>query len=117
MNNSAIKSLARFVFPFDDQWLGAPLHLYIKGTNFQIKVWEALLRIPPGTVISYEDLAVSVGMPQAARAVGHAVARNPIPVLIPCHRVIRKTGEFGDYHYGAARKKALLGWEMAYSQV
>jgi AraC family transcriptional regulator of adaptative response/methylated-DNA-[protein]-cysteine methyltransferase len=93
------------------------LGLHLCGTNFQIKVWEALLRIPPGTVVSYEDLAVSVGMPQAARAVGHAVARNPIPVLIPCHRVIRKSGEFGDYHYGAARKKALLGWEMAYSQV
>ena len=93
------------------------LGLHLCGTNFQIKVWEALLRIPPGAVVSYEDLAVSVGMPQAARAVGHAVARNPIPVLIPCHRVIRKSGEFGDYHYGAARKKALLGWEMAYSQV
>ena len=92
------------------------LGLHLCGTNFQIKVWEALLRIPPGTVISYEDLAVSVGMPYAARAVGHAVARNPIPVLIPCHRVIRKSGEFGGYHWGAARKKALLGWEMAYSQ-
>jgi AraC family transcriptional regulator of adaptative response/methylated-DNA-[protein]-cysteine methyltransferase len=102
------------IFNFSEQ--SGPLSLHLCGTNFQIKVWEALLRIPPGTVISYEDLAVSVGMPYAARAVGHAVARNPIPVLIPCHRVIRKTGEFGGYHWGAARKKALLGWEMAYSQ-
>ena len=93
------------------------LGLHLCGTNFQIKVWEALLRIPPGTVVSYEDLAVSVGMPHAARAVGHAVGSNPVPVLIPCHRVIRKSGEFGNYHYGAARKKAMLGWEMAYSQV
>ena len=102
------------IFTLSEQ--SGPLGLHLCGTNFQIKVWEALLRIPPGTVVSYEDLAVSVGMPHATRAVGHAVARNPVPVLIPCHRVIRKTGEFGNYHWGAARKKALVGWEMAYSQ-
>jgi len=90
-----------------------PLHLYLSGTNFQIKVWEALLRIPPGAVASYEDIAVRIGRPDAARAVSNAVAQNPIPVIIPCHRVIRKVGEFGGYHYGTARKKALLGWEAA----
>ena len=111
----ATRPLIGQIFTLSEQ--SGPLGLHLCGTNFQIKVWEALLRIPPGTVVSYEDLAVSVGMPYAARAVGHAVARNPIPVLIPCHRVIRKTGEFGGYHWGAARKKALLGWEMAYSQV
>jgi AraC family transcriptional regulator of adaptative response/methylated-DNA-[protein]-cysteine methyltransferase len=83
------------------------------GTNFQIKVWEALLRIPPGAVISYEDLARRVGKPSAARAVGSAVGRNPISFLIPCHRAIRKMGITGDYHWGAARKKAILAWEAA----
>jgi len=93
-----------------------PLSLHLRGTNFQIKVWEALLNIPSGTVVSYEDIAVSIGMPTAARAVSNAVARNPIPVIIPCHRVIRKAGAFGGYRWGTARKKALLGWEAAYSR-
>ncbi|HEX7976297.1 MAG TPA: methylated-DNA--[protein]-cysteine S-methyltransferase [Anaerolineales bacterium] len=91
----------------------APLPVFLKGTNFQIKVWEALINIPSGSVVSYEDIAVSIGMPDAARAVSNAVGSNPIPVLIPCHRVIRKDGRLGGYHYGTARKKALLGWEWA----
>ncbi len=85
-----------------------PLRLHLRGTNFQLKVWEALLRIPPGSVTSYEGLAARAGHPGASRAVGSALGRNPVAVLIPCHRVIRKLGEFGDYRYGAARKKALL---------
>lgn len=93
--------------------LGRPLSLYLRGTNFQLKVWEALLRIPPGSVVSYEEIAAHLGMPGAARAVGNAVASNPIPVIIPCHRVIRKVGDFGGYRYGTARKMALLGWEQA----
>ncbi len=92
-----------------------PLALHLTGTNFQIKVWEALLRIPLGSVTTYEEIAAAIGRPTAARAVSNAVGANPIPVLIPCHRVIRKTGEFGGYHYGTARKKALLGWEMAHA--
>lgn len=90
-----------------------PLRLHLRGTNFQLKVWEALLRIPPGAVTSYEGLAMQAGRPGASRAVGTALGRNPIAVLIPCHRVIRKLGEFGNYRYGAVRKKALLGWEAA----
>lgn len=90
-----------------------PLRLHLRGTNFQLKVWEALLRIPPGVATSYEGLAVQAGRPGASRAVGTALGRNPIAVLIPCHRVIRKLGEFGNYRYGAVRKKALLGWEAA----
>jgi AraC family transcriptional regulator of adaptative response/methylated-DNA-[protein]-cysteine methyltransferase len=89
------------------------LHLLLNGTNFQIKVWEALLRIPPGRLVSYEEIAVYMGMPKAARAVSRAVATNPIAYIIPCHRVIRKMGNFGGYRWGAARKKAILGWEMA----
>lgn len=91
----------------------SPLRLLLSGTNFQIKVWEALLRIPPGGVVSYENIAASIGAPQSVRAVSNAVAHNPIPVIIPCHRVIRKTGDWGGYHYGIARKKAILGWEAA----
>lgn len=91
----------------------APLRLHLRGTNFQLKVWEALLRIPPGAVTSYGGLAAQAGRPRASRAVGTALGRNPIAVLIPCHRVIRKLGEFGNYRYGPVRKKALLGWEAA----
>jgi AraC family transcriptional regulator, regulatory protein of adaptative response / methylated-DNA-[protein]-cysteine methyltransferase len=90
-----------------------PLHLHLRGTNFQLKVWEALLRIPLGAVTTYQGLAEQAGHPGASRAVGTALGRNPIAVLIPCHRVIRKLGEFGNYRYGTIRKKALLGWEAA----
>ncbi len=89
------------------------LTLLLHGTNFQIKVWEALLRIPAGSVTSYEGLARFIGRPEAVRAVANAVANNPIAYLIPCHRVLRKSGEMGGYRYGTARKRALLGWEMA----
>jgi AraC family transcriptional regulator of adaptative response/methylated-DNA-[protein]-cysteine methyltransferase len=90
-----------------------PLHLLLNGTNFQMKVWEALIKIPFGAVVSYEDVAVQVGIPGATRAVGNAVGKNPISFLIPCHRVIRKTADFGNYGGGTARKKAILGWEAA----
>jgi len=89
-----------------------PVSLFVKGTNFQIKVWEALLKIPRGNVVAYEEIAKFVGQPKAVRAVGTAVARNPISFLIPCHRVIRKYGDFGNYQGGTARKKAILAWEM-----
>ncbi len=90
-----------------------PLNLYLRGTNFQIKVWEALLRIPVGSVATYGQIARDIGQPTAMRAVGSAVGHNPVAVLIPCHRVIRTLGEFGNYRYGAARKKALLAHEFA----
>jgi AraC family transcriptional regulator of adaptative response/methylated-DNA-[protein]-cysteine methyltransferase len=93
-----------------------PITLVLHGTNFQIKVWEALLKIPRGSVVPYEDLAVQVSRPQAARAVGGAVGKNPIAFLIPCHRVIRKAGGIGGYHWGTARKKAMLAWEAAQTQ-
>lgn len=94
-----------------------PLHLHLRGTNFQLKVWQALLDIPAGAVTTYEGIAAQIGRPKATRAVGTAVGHNPIAVLIPCHRVIRKLGEFGNYRYGPARKKALLGWELANTSV
>jgi AraC family transcriptional regulator of adaptative response/methylated-DNA-[protein]-cysteine methyltransferase len=89
-----------------------PLHLHLRGTNFQLKVWEALLNIPVGAVTTYEHIASEVGNPKATRAVGTAVGHNPIAVLIPCHRVIRKLGGFGNYRYGASRKMALLAREF-----
>jgi AraC family transcriptional regulator of adaptative response/methylated-DNA-[protein]-cysteine methyltransferase len=101
------------IFDFSADQEPASLHLYVRGTNFQIKVWEALLRIPLGRAVTYEDIARHIGMPRAARAVGNAVGQNPIPFLIPCHRVIRKMGVFGYYGGGPARKKAILGWEAA----
>ncbi len=90
-----------------------PLSVFITGTNFQLKVWEALLSLPQGTVTTYEQIAAQIGKPGALRAVGTAVGRNPIAYLIPCHRVIRKMGDFGNYRWGIPRKKALLGWESA----
>lgn len=88
-----------------------PVQLFLKGTNFQLKVWEALLKIPEGAVISYGDLATSLGKPNAHRAVGTAVGQNPISYLIPCHRVLRASGEIGGYHWGVPRKKAILARE------
>jgi AraC family transcriptional regulator, regulatory protein of adaptative response / methylated-DNA-[protein]-cysteine methyltransferase len=112
-NPEATAQLVERIFAMYTGKTMPPLSLYLKGTNFQIKVWEALLQIPPGAVISYESVAAIIGMPTAARAVSNAVAHNPIPVIIPCHRVIRKMGTMGGYRYGTARKKAMLGWEMA----
>ncbi len=95
--------------------LEQPLRLYLRGTNFQLKVWEALLRVDAGMVTTYARIADGIGEPRAARAVGSAVGANPLPIIIPCHRVIRSLGEFGNYRYGAARKLALLGWEFSKS--
>jgi AraC family transcriptional regulator of adaptative response/methylated-DNA-[protein]-cysteine methyltransferase len=90
-----------------------PLHLLVEGTNFQVRVWEALLRIPPGALVAYKGVAEHLGKPKASRAVANAVAQNPISYLIPCHRVIRSTGAFGGYGGGTARKKALHAREAA----
>jgi AraC family transcriptional regulator of adaptative response/methylated-DNA-[protein]-cysteine methyltransferase len=89
------------------------LPLLIQGTNFQLKVWEALLNIPNGAVTTYQQIAQSIGNPGAVRAVGTAVGDNPVAYLIPCHRVIRKEGVLGEYRWGSLRKKALIGWEAA----
>lgn len=91
-----------------------PFHLVLKGTNFQVKVWQALLAVPRGALISYQDLAGAISKPTAARAVANAVTRNPVAYLIPCHRVITKSGYAHGYRWGTARKKAILGWEAAH---
>jgi AraC family transcriptional regulator of adaptative response/methylated-DNA-[protein]-cysteine methyltransferase len=90
-----------------------PIRLWLKGTNFQIKVWEALLRVPEGELVSYSRLASATGTPTAVRAVASAVAANPVAWLVPCHRVIRASGVLGQYRWGPERKAALIGWEAA----
>jgi AraC family transcriptional regulator of adaptative response/methylated-DNA-[protein]-cysteine methyltransferase len=92
---------------------GETVPLYLMGAPFQIKVWEALLTLQEGQVTTYGALAEGIGNPRAVRAVGTAVGRNPIGYLIPCHRVLRKTGELGGYHWGLSMKRAILGYESA----
>jgi AraC family transcriptional regulator, regulatory protein of adaptative response / methylated-DNA-[protein]-cysteine methyltransferase len=112
-SKTATTKFARIIFGDS----AGEITLFVKGTNFQIRVWEALLRVPAGRAVTYEDIAYNIGQPTAVRAVGAAVGQNPIAYLIPCHRVLRKSGVFGEYHWGSTRKKALLGWESARSEV
>lgn len=91
----------------------APFMIHLKGTNLQIQVWEALLRIPPGKLVSYTNIAKTVDRSNAVRAIASAVGRNPVSYIVPCHRVIRRTGLLGGYRWGLARKKAILVWEVA----
>lgn len=93
-----------------------PLKLHIKGTDFQLKVWKALLQIPLGKLTTYGNIAKQIDKPKASRAVGTAIGSNPIAFLIPCHRVIQSTGGFGNYMWGAHRKQAIIGWESAKTQ-
>ena len=87
--------------------------LHLKGTDFQLKIWETLLRIPPGGLTTYSDLALKAGYGGAQRAVGTAMGNNPVVLLIPCHRVIQASGIIGNYRYGEERKNAIIGWEAA----
>lgn len=89
------------------------IKLHLKGSAFQLKVWESLLKIPVGQLASYRDVALQIDQPKASRAVGSAVAHNPVAFLIPCHRVIQASGVLGNYHWGATRKTAMIGWESA----
>jgi len=110
-NPDVTRPLIKRIFNPSEEKDSRTLHLVLSGTNFQIKVWEALIKIPMGAVVSYEDVAAHIGMPKASRAVGNAVGNNPVSFVIPCHRVIRKTAEFGNYGGGVARKLMILGWE------
>lgn len=101
----AVESLAGWNRPT------TPLPLHVTGTPFQLTVWEALLSIPFGKLSTYSEVAAMAGKPTAVRAVGSAVGSNPVSLLIPCHRVIRKSGEIGQYYWGQKRKKAILEWE------
>lgn len=92
----------------------SPLRILVKGTNFQVKVWEALLRIPHGAICTYSDIARTINNPAAVRAVGSAIGANAVAYLIPCHRVIRQGGLISDYRWGATRKRAIISWEAAH---
>lgn len=107
-----IQQNALFIFTQDWKNL-SKIKLHLKATPFQVKVWEALLKIPMGDISTYSSIAKQIANPAASRAVGTAVGDNPVAFLIPCHRVIRSTGEFGQYHWGSTRKTAMLGWEAA----
>ena len=97
---------------FKDDWKDlSRIKLHLKATPFQVKVWEALLRIPAGQLNTYAGIAGEIDAPNASRAVGTAIANNPVAYLIPCHRVIRSTGVIGEYHWGSIRKTAMIGWE------
>lgn len=89
------------------------IKLHIKGSDFQLKVWQALLNIPMGQLSSYQNIANIIKSPKASRAVGNAVGQNPVAYLIPCHRIIQSTGALGDYHWGHIRKTSMIGWEAA----
>jgi AraC family transcriptional regulator of adaptative response/methylated-DNA-[protein]-cysteine methyltransferase len=112
-DRAAVRAYARELSSRVAGKAGQPLPLLLRGTPLQLKVWEGLVRIPPGHVLAYSDLATLVGAPRAVRTVASAVAANPLAYLVPCHRVIQATGAFGQYHWGAARKAALLGLERA----
>lgn len=94
---------------------GQPLRIVMIGSDFEITVWETLLKLPLGTATTYSDIAAHIGRPNAARAVGTAVGRNPISFVVPCHRVVGKGGSLCGYHWGLTRKRAILGWEAGVS--
>ncbi|MCO4762221.1 MAG: methylated-DNA--[protein]-cysteine S-methyltransferase [Myxococcales bacterium] len=98
---------------FDAPQPGKPIPLLLRGTNLQLQVWRALLRIPEGSAVSYSHVAQTIDQPRAVRAVASAVGRNPISYLIPCHRVLRKSGAIGGYHWGLPRKRVMLALEAA----
>ncbi|WP_316834637.1 methylated-DNA--[protein]-cysteine S-methyltransferase [Pedobacter nutrimenti] len=113
-NQLADRNQQNALFVFNQDWSKLDeIKLHLKGTDFQIKVWETLLSVPTGGLTTYADLARKSGYTRASRAVGTAVGKNPVAFLIPCHRVIKSTGEIGQYHWGAARKNVIIGWEAA----
>lgn len=102
------------LFIFQNDWSALnEIKLHLKGTDFQLKVWEMLLKIPMGKLSTYGSIAGEIGQPNASRAVGTAIGSNPVAFLIPCHRVIQSTGNIGGYMWGSTRKTAIIGWESA----
>lgn len=101
-----------YIFSHDWSKL-SEVKLHLKGTPFQLKVWETLLKIPAGKLVTYGTVAKSIDQPSASRAVGTAIGDNPVAYLIPCHRIIQSSGAFGGYHWGGVRKAAIIGWEAA----
>lgn len=110
-----IQQNALFIFTHDWSKLNE-IKLHLKGTDFQLKVWETLVKIPSGGLSTYGKIAQQISKPKASRAVGSAVGDNPVAYLIPCHRVIQSTGQIGEYHWGSNRKTAIIGWEASQIQ-
>jgi AraC family transcriptional regulator of adaptative response/methylated-DNA-[protein]-cysteine methyltransferase len=105
--------IARRVFDVKLWRADRPLRVVLIGTDFEVRVWETLLRIPLGRAVTYSDIANNICAPKAARAVGAAVGKNPISFVVPCHRALGKSGDLTGYHWGLTRKRAMLGWEAA----
>ena len=112
-DSAATASYAARIFDPEKWSAEQPLRVVLIGTDFQIRVWESLLKIPLGRAVTYSDLAADIGQPTASRAVGAAVGRNPISFVVPCHRALGKSGALTGYHWGLTRKRAMLGWEAA----
>lgn len=110
-NSKEVSPIVDHIFSRERTQKSKSFHLLLKGTNFQINVWRALLSIPRGRLVSYQDIAAYIGKPKAFRAAATAIAINPVGYMIPCHRVIAKTGRIHHYRWGSSRKKAILGWE------
>jgi AraC family transcriptional regulator of adaptative response/methylated-DNA-[protein]-cysteine methyltransferase len=110
-NQQATAAYAKRIFESERWKPDQPLKIVFIGTDFEIRVWETILRIPFGKASTYSDIASHIGKPKAARAVGSAVGKNPISFVVPCHRVLEKSGGLGGYHWGLTRKRAILGWE------
>ena len=110
-NQQATAAYAKRIFESERWKPDQPLKIVFIGSDFEIRVWETILRIPFGKASTYSDIASRIGKPKAARAVGSAVGKNPISFVVPCHRVLEKSGGLGGYHWGLTRKRAILGWE------
>jgi AraC family transcriptional regulator of adaptative response/methylated-DNA-[protein]-cysteine methyltransferase len=116
-NAALTEPLARRVFD-QERWRSEePLRVVLIGTDFEVRVWETLLRIPMGRATTYSDIACHIGRPKASRAVGAAVGKNPVSFVVPCHRVIGRSGALTGYHWGLTRKQAILGWEAGKTSV
>ncbi len=111
-NDNATNYVANVLFSRLKDGQSNPLSLHVMGTNFQVAVWRALLRIPSGQLASYSQIANALGYPKASRAVGNAVGSNPVAMLIPCHRVIQKSGAIGGYRWGSTKKEMIQAWEL-----
>ncbi len=110
-DEAATAPYARRAFDRQSWRRDEPLRVVLIGTDFEIRVWEGLLDIPLGRATTYSSLASAIGRPDAPRAVGRAVGRNPVSFVVPCHRVVGKSGALTGYHWGLTRKRAMLGWE------
>ena len=110
-NSARTATVARRIFDPTQWQASAPLRVVLIGTDWEVRVWETLLQIPMGRLVTYSDIADKVRKPTAARAVGAAVGKNPVSFVVPCHRVVGKSGELTGYHWGITRKRAMLGWE------